>query len=63
MDCGQCFPPYVMDFDHLIDKVDAVAHMTKNSLSLETIQKEIDKCELVCSNCHRVRTWKRLKAL
>lgn len=58
-DCGIKYPHYVMDFDHLDNKLDCVANMVGSSLSLETIQKEIDKCDLVCSNCHRTRTWKR----
>lgn len=27
----------------------------------ERLLKEISKCELVCANCHRIRTYKRLK--
>ena len=49
-----------MHFDHMkssekIDKVSAIIHTS----SLDTILKEIEKCELVCANCHSVRTWKR----
>jgi hypothetical protein len=56
IDCGISYPPYVMDFDHLGDKVAGICTMRRRRMSLETIQQEIAKCELVCSNCHRVRT-------
>ena len=60
VDCGQTYPPYVMQFDHVIDeKRDNVADMVRKSLSLETIQTEIDKCEIVCANCHAERTHSR----
>src|SRR6266705_4131546 len=28
----------------------------KTSYSLTKIQEEIDKCDVVCANCHRIRT-------
>lgn len=47
-----------MDFDHLRDKKFNLskAHLTG---SLKKITEEIAKCEVVCSNCHRVRTFER----
>ena len=57
-DCGVQYPPYVMQFDHIIDeKRGNIADMVRKSLSLETIQTEIDKCEIVCANCHAERTY------
>lgn len=58
-DCGKVYPPYVMDFDHLEDteKVANVASMA--GWSLEKVEAEIAKCEVVCANCHRIRTHKR----
>ena len=57
-DCGGTFPPVCMDFDHLpgFVKRENVSIMVASGLSLKAIQEEIDKCELVCSNCHRIRT-------
>jgi hypothetical protein len=60
MDCGQFYPYYVMDFDHLSDKRSNVSRMVSGGLSLETIKIEIDKCDLVCANCHRARTFRHL---
>ncbi len=60
-DCKGVFPPICMDFDHISDnKVDSVSSMhTRRKLSLEKVMAEIEKCELVCSNCHRIRTLAR----
>jgi hypothetical protein len=59
VDCGQSFPPYVMDFDHLGDKVTNLAKMASNGVGLAKLQAEMDKCEVVCANCHRIRTHER----
>lgn len=47
----------VFDFDHLHDKKRHVSNMTTAPNS--KFQEEIAKCELVCSNCHRLRTKSR----
>lgn len=56
-DCGNKFPYYVMEFDHLHDKVEPVTRLV--SSSWKKLKTEIDKCEIVCANCHAIRTWKR----
>ena len=58
-DCGVKYPYYVMDFDHngLIDKEFG---LNKGwNMSFEKIKKEAEKCDVVCANCHRIRTFKR----
>lgn len=62
-DCGLIFPTVCMDFDHLGDKVDCVAILLQRNVSDDLLRAEIAKCEVVCSNCHRVRTAKRRGAL
>ena len=59
MDCGQYFPSYVMDFDHKIGtkKLANIAHMSVRNWSLKKIKEEIKKCDIVCANCHRIRTY------
>lgn len=57
-DCGQSYPPVVMDFDHLGDKVANVSRLVTAG-SVKNLVAEIAKCEVVCSNCHRIRTWNR----
>ena len=58
LDCRLVWPHYVMDFDHLRDKVQTVSVLGKTG-TLTRIKDEIAKCELVCSNCHRIRTYSR----
>jgi orotate phosphoribosyltransferase len=61
IDCGEN-NPLVLDFDHVKgDKVMAVSDMIGSAYSLAAIQKEIEKCEVRCSNCHRVVTHERRK--
>ena len=57
-DCNTHYPYYVMDFDHISNKKYNVSQML--TLSWDTILKEISKCEIVCANCHRKRTYKRM---
>lgn len=51
--------PIVLDFDHLRDKAREISIMVQKGISWTTIKKEIAKCDVVCSNCHRRRTAKR----
>lgn len=59
MDCGQSYPYYVMDFDHRdpSKKLFNLADSVTNGKSLKEIREEIAKCDIVCSNCHRIRTY------
>lgn len=61
-DCKVVYPPHVMDFDHLdgSKKKAKVPELVNNGY--KTINEEIAKCEIVCSNCHRQRTHDRLLA-
>lgn len=60
MDCGGKFPPFVMDFDHRdgVTKMGNIAKLLK-SWSWARLQTEIQKCDLICANCHRIRTARR----
>jgi hypothetical protein len=61
MDCGQRFPPCAMDFDHRdpTKKVATVASLL-GSGSIKKVEEEMAKCDVICSNCHRIRTHMRL---
>lgn len=63
-DCGLFFPYFVMDFDHRNseEKDSEVSRMFRGS-SWSKIMEEIKKCDLVCANCHRFRTFGARKDL
>ena len=56
-DCNVKYNSWQMDFDHLENKSWDVSQMKHHSP--KTVLKEIQKCEVVCSNCHRNRTYNR----
>ena len=60
-DCHNTYPVCCMDFDHKTGstKVYNVGSMFAHHYSRELIEIEIDKCDLVCANCHRIRTQSR----
>jgi hypothetical protein len=60
-DCGGTFPVCCMDFDHRAgtNKSHNPGSMFAHHYSRECIEKELAKCDLVCANCHRIRTQKR----
>lgn len=61
-DCSRSFPACCMDFDHREGTVKKynIGTMFAHHYSRELIESELVKCDLVCSNCHRIRTQKRL---
>lgn len=58
-DCGGSFPAECMDFDHLPQYEKRFVISQGKSMPLEELLNEIAKCDLVCANCHRIRTNKR----
>ena len=58
IDCGFVGPPQSLDFDHLprYTKVMNVAALCGKAVSEARLRAEIAKCEVVCANCHRMRT-------
>lgn len=55
VDCGYKEHAVALDFDHIKgEKKFTISQDTKRSL--QSLRDEIAKCEVVCSNCHRVRT-------
>jgi NAD-dependent dihydropyrimidine dehydrogenase PreA subunit len=61
VDCGET-DPVVLEFDHVGEKSFNIGSVLSN-LKWETILAEIEKCEVVCANCHRRRTARRRGAL
>jgi hypothetical protein len=59
IDCGEN-NPLVLDFDHVKgEKIMAISDMSNKAYGIDTISKEMDKCEVRCANCHRIITKKR----
>ena len=59
--CGEA-DPVVLEFDHLRDKLFNVSAGLGNR-NWESVLAEIEKCEVVCANCHRRRTAQRRGAV
>lgn len=53
-DCGET-DPVVLEFDHLGDKKFNISS-NFTWLAWDLICAEVEKCEVVCANCHRRRT-------
>ncbi len=58
-DCRQRYIAAVMEFDHVRGSKRKDVSRAK---TLASALQEITKCELVCANCHRVRTYERAQA-
>jgi hypothetical protein len=61
-DCGQVFPVWVMHWDHLpgYQKLGTISDMVRSRSRTITVA-ELKKCELVCANCHAIRTHARAR--
>lgn len=57
-DCKVQFPPEAMDFDHVRGQK-KFSLASPATFSGRAIAAEIAKCEIVCANCHRIRTRQR----
>jgi hypothetical protein len=59
-DCGRLFDPQMVQWDHLpgFEKLGDLSGGFPGRTE-EEILREIAKCELVCTNCHIIRTFKR----
>jgi hypothetical protein len=50
----------VLEFDHTSDDKDYnVATLVSQGYGLATLEKEVAKCDVVCANCHKIRTDKQ----
>lgn len=60
VDCGLT-DIRLLEFDHVdsASKVNGVARLAMMGYSIAKVQKEIDKCEVRCRNCHTLKTYER----
>ncbi len=61
-DCGKHYHFCIMDFDHLDSTKKSFNIGNTEHHTFPQVLEEIKKCELVCSNCHRFRTWNRIQS-
>ena len=59
LDCGNAFPWYVMEFDHARGKKLFEIAKAAQTIGLQRLMLELEKCDVVCANCHRTMTYKR----
>ena len=60
VDCGEKYPHYMLEFDHLPEheKLGSPIDIARN-YNMQKALDEVAKCEIVCANCHKIRTWQR----
>ena len=56
--CNKIYEPWQMEFHHLpeFSKRQSISIMVVTCYAIKAIQREIDKCQLLCSMCHRKET-------
>lgn len=66
IDCEEEFPPYVFDFDCVVEDTSThvpIGVLLREFSTWERLAEEISVCEMVCANCHRERTYERKYAV
>jgi hypothetical protein len=61
MDCKIMYPYWILQFDHRPGtmKVGNIVDLYKK-ISFDAVKEEIEKCDVVCANCHADRTHSRV---
>ena len=59
--CGEK-DPIVLEFNHLdmATKSFNLGESARLGMSLENLMREVEKCEILCANCHKRKTAKQL---
>ena len=60
VDCGEKYPHYMLEFDHLpvYDKIDSPTQIV-HKYGIKKALEEVSKCDVVCANCHKIRSYLR----
>lgn len=60
VDCGRQYHWFAMDYDHIPERGKKLFNVSQaNCRNVVALAAEIAKCDVVCSNCHRIRTFTR----
>ncbi len=54
--CGEN-RPQCLDFHHEDEKTETIANVHNRGWSWKKILEEIQKCTVLCANCHRILHW------
>ncbi len=57
MDCGGKFHPSVFEFRHRDPEAKDLTGNQIKRAAWARVQRELDGCDLLCANCHRIRHW------
>lgn len=55
--CNSIFHPAVYDFHHVDPTTKEIGTGQLMNATEERLNKELDKCILLCANCHRIEHW------
>jgi 5-methylcytosine-specific restriction endonuclease McrA len=57
--CGYKKHFSALDFDHInrTTKIKKISRIVRDTGSFKKIKNEVRKCEVLCSNCHRIKTY------
>ena len=57
--CGYKLHPVALDFDHIDSstKFKSISQLVVQSSSKKRLLYEIEKCRILCANCHRISTF------
>lgn len=58
-DCGLRYPHFVLEFDHVPERGKKSHKLDPTRFGMDRLMMEIAKCDVVCGNCHNIRTWQR----
>jgi len=61
LDCHRAFPSACMQFDHRPGEVKLFNIGANITRPRQVVLDEIAKCDLICANCHAIRTASRVK--
>ncbi len=62
-DCGKKYPWYVMEWDHVPERGEkkyTISTLAHRGMTAPGLWKELAKCDIVCANCHTIRTYNRV---